>query len=87
MVQIDSVIGSKGGKCLLTIHFEDTSFMLAFHRDANTSKSMTEIFAYLYEVLGNRNFRNSFPVIVTDNGNEFSNPKAIEDPDMLLGCC
>lgn len=38
VVQMDSVIGSKGGKCLLTIHIVDTSLMLAFLRDANTSK-------------------------------------------------
>ena len=82
---MDSVIGSKGGKCLLTIHFVDSSFMLAFLRDANTSKSVTDVFAYLYELLGDRNFKNLFPVIVTDNGSEFSNPKAIEEPDMLSG--
>lgn len=28
VVQMDSVIGSKGGKCLLTIHFVDCSFSL-----------------------------------------------------------
>lgn len=38
VVQMDSVIGEKGGKCLLTIHFVETSLMLAFLRDANTSK-------------------------------------------------
>jgi len=27
-LQMDSVIGTKGGKCLLTIHFVDTSMML-----------------------------------------------------------
>jgi IS30 family transposase len=85
VVQMDSVIGSKGGKCLLTIHFVDSSFMLAFLRDANTSKSVTDIFSYLYELLGDRNFINLFPVILTDNGSEFSNPKAIEEPDMLSG--
>lgn len=29
-VQMDSVIGVKGGKCLLTIHFVESSLMLAF---------------------------------------------------------
>jgi hypothetical protein len=43
VVQMDSVIGGKGGKCLLTIHFVDTSLMLTFLRDANTSKSVTDI--------------------------------------------
>ncbi|MDF2843604.1 MAG: transposase [Herbinix sp.] len=85
VVQMDSVIGSKGGKCLLTIHFVDSSFMIAFLRDANTSKSVTDVFAYLYELLGDRTFKNLFPVIVTDNGSEFSNPKSIEEPDKLSG--
>jgi len=78
VVQMNSVIGSKGGKCLLTIHFVDTSLMLAFFRDANTSKSVTDIYEMLYETLGKELFKNLFPVILTDNGSEFSNPKAIE---------
>lgn len=85
VVQMDTVIGSKGGKCLLTIHFDNSSFMLAFLRDANTSKSVTDIFVYLYELLGDKYFKNLFPVILTDNGSEFSNPKGIEEPDILSG--
>jgi transposase, IS30 family len=78
VVQMDSVIGSKGGKCLLTIHFVETSLMLAFLRDANTSKSVTDIFETMYKTLGKDLFKRLFPVILTDNGSEFSNPKAIE---------
>jgi IS30 family transposase len=78
IVQMDSVIGSKGGKCLLTIHFVDTSLMLAFLRESNTSKSVTDIFEMLYKTLGKELFIKLFPVILTDNGSEFSNPKAIE---------
>ena len=78
MVQMDSVIGSKGGKCLLTIHFVGCSLMLAFLRDANTSKSVTDIFNKLDKGLGKDTFSRLFPVILTDNGSEFSNPKAIE---------
>lgn len=81
VVQMDSVIGSKGGKCLLTIHFVETSLMLAFLRDANTSKSVTDIFEMLYDKLGKLLFKKLFPVILTDNGSEFSNPKAIEYSD------
>jgi len=81
VVQMDSVIGSKGGKCLLTIHFVDTSLMLAFLRDANTSKSVTDIFEKLYDTLGKIIFKRLFPVLLTDNGSEFSNPKAIECSD------
>lgn len=77
-VQMDSVIGTKGGKCLLTIHFVESSLMLAFLRDANTSKSVTDIFNGLDEVLGTTLFDKLFPYILTDNGSEFSNPRAIE---------
>lgn len=78
VVQMDSVIGSKGGKCLLTIHFVDCSLMLAFLRDANTSKSVIDIFNQLDKGLEKDTFNRLFPVILTDNGSEFSNPKAIE---------
>ena len=78
VVQMDSVCGNKGGKVLLTIHFVDTSLMLAFIRDANTSISVTDIWDMIYRALGRKNFEKLCPVILTDNGSEFSNPKAIE---------
>lgn len=52
--------------------------MLAFLRDANASKSVTDIYDVLYQTLGQEIFKKLFPVILTDNGSEFSNPKAIE---------
>ncbi|WP_430885099.1 IS30 family transposase [Fusibacter sp. JL216-2] len=78
VVQMDSVVGNKGGKVLLTLHFVDTSFMMAFIRDANTSRSVIDIFDYLYRILGRADYEKLFPVFLTDNGSEFSNPKAIE---------
>ena len=78
VVQMDSVIGSKGGKCLLTIHFVECSLMLAFLRDANTSKSVIDIYNQLEQELGEKCFDELFQVILTDNGSEFSNPKEIE---------
>jgi IS30 family transposase len=78
IVQMDSVIGSKGGKCLLTIHFVESSLMLAFLREANTSKSIIDVFNLLEDKLGEKLFQKLFPIILTDNGSEFSNPKAIE---------
>lgn len=77
-VQMDTVIGTKGGKCLLTIHFVESSLMLAFLRDANTSQSVIDIINGLDQVLGEELFSKLFPYILTDNGSEFSNPKAIE---------
>lgn len=77
-VQIDSVIGTHGGKVLLTVHFTDCNLMLAFLRDANTSRSVTDVFERLYNILGRNLFLKLFPVILTDRGSEFSNPLAIE---------
>lgn len=79
IIQMDSVVGSIGGKVLLTIHFVDTSLMLAFIRDANTSQSVIDIWNNLNNILGDTTFKKLFPIILTDNGSEFSNPSAIEN--------
>ena len=80
---MDSVIGRVEGKCLLTIHFVETSLMLAFLRDSNTSASVIQIINLLDKFLGNKKFSRLFPVILTDNGSEFSNPKGIEKRDTI----
>lgn len=78
VVQMDSVIGSAGGKVLLTIHFVKTEFMLAFLRDRNTAASVADVFDRLYWILGPDRFMDLFPVILTDNGSEFSDPRTLE---------
>ena len=75
---MDSVEGRKGGKVLLTIYFRNCGLMLAFIRDSNTAKSVTEIFERLYKLLGHSTFTNLFQVILTDRGSEFTNPLSIE---------
>jgi IS30 family transposase len=60
------------------MHFLAPQFMLAFIRDANTSRSVTEVFEHIYDLIGLERFRELFPVILGDNGSEFSNPTAIE---------
>lgn len=60
---------------------QKTSFSLvslAFLREANTSQSVIDIFNELDIILGNEEFSHLFQIILTDNGSEFSNPKAIE---------
>ncbi|PNT91623.1 IS30 family transposase [Clostridium thermosuccinogenes] len=78
VVEMDTVIGRIGGKVLLTLHFTVPQLMLAFIRDANTSQSVIDIFDQLYLELGPDTFRKLFPVLLCDNGSEFSNPSAIE---------
>lgn len=76
-VQMDSVIGSIGGKCLLTFSFE-CGLLLAFLRDRNDSFSVIQVFDELFVSLGSSCFSSLFPIILTDNGSEFSNPGALE---------
>lgn len=78
IVELDSVEGVKGGAVLLTIHFVRQKFQLAFRRDANDSFSVIEIFNNLYEKLGKELYMQLFPVLLADNGSEFSNPTALE---------
>lgn len=78
VTQIDSVEGRKGGKVLLTIHFVHAECMLAFLRDANDSKSVIEHINRLYQTLGSKTFCSIMPILLGDNGSEFSNPTAIE---------
>lgn len=77
-VQMDTVKGGKTGKVLLTLHFVQCGFMLAFLRDNNSSKSVIETFNSLHDKLGEEAFKRLFPVLLTDNGTEFSNPLRIE---------
>jgi IS30 family transposase len=78
VVEMDSVEGVKGGKVLLTIHFVNCKLMLAFLRGANTAQSVTDIFTRLCWTLGGKTFKKLFPILLTDNGSEFTNPVAIE---------
>ena len=78
IVEMDTVEGVKGGKVLLTIHFVNCSFMLAFIREHNDAQSVIDIFNSIEEQLKIDTFKKLFPLILTDNGSEFSNPLEIE---------
>ncbi|MBQ7645369.1 MAG: IS30 family transposase [Spirochaetales bacterium] len=81
-VQLDSVEGIKGGSVLLTIHFAEEKLQLAYLRERNDAESVEKIFNDLYEKLGNATYCKLFPILLADNGSEFSNPTALENaPD------
>ena len=85
VVELDSVEGKKGCAVLLTIHFVLPKFQLAYKRDANDSQSVIDIFNSLYDLLGKKLYMKLFPVLLCDNGTEFSNPEALEyGPDGKL---
>lgn len=75
---MDSVVGRKGGKVLLTLHFVKAEFMLAFLRDRNTASSVYDIVERLYRELRPDRFMDIFPVLLGDNGSEFSDPIFLE---------
>jgi IS30 family transposase len=77
-VEMDSVIGRVGGKVLLTLMFTSCDFMLAFIRERNTSQSVIDAFDILFKLLGPQTFKALFPLLLTDNGSEFSNPLKLE---------
>ncbi len=76
-VQMDSVIGEVGGKVLLTVLFP-CGMLLARLRDTNNSQSVIDYIDSFERNFGLDMFQKLFPVILTDNGSEFSNPMAIE---------
>lgn len=78
VVEIDSVEGKKGSAVLLTIYFRQQNLQLAYYRAANDSKSVTKIFHDLRSALGIGLFKKLFPIVLADNGSEFSDPTAIE---------
>lgn len=78
VVEMDSLIGRVGGKVLLTLLFRNCSLLLAFLRDRNDSQSVINVFAHLWTLAGPDLFRCLFSALLTDNGSEFSNPRALE---------
>ena len=79
VVEMDSVEGKRDStKVLLTLFFRNSTCMLAFLREANTARSVTDIINDLYRRLGREQFCKMFQVILTDRGSEFTDPASIE---------
>ena len=79
-VEMDTVIGRVGGKVLLTLHFTFCNFMFGLLLDNKSSLEVTKKIEALKLLLTENKltFGTIFPIILTDNGGEFSNVDAIE---------
>lgn len=77
VVEMDTVVGPKPGKVILTMLFRNCTFMLAFLMDNTKSESVIRVCRFLQNELGSETFSRLFPVILTDRGSEFSNPLAL----------
>ncbi len=72
ITEMDTVEGLKSdSKCLLTIFFRKSNFMLIFLLESQTSDEVTKVFDYLQKTLPQSVYKKLFQVILTDNGHEF----------------
>lgn len=78
VVEMDTVIGKPGGKCLLTLYFRSCGLMLAYLLEQDTQDCVVNALNSLYEAVGRKKFRKLFEVILTDRGPEFRNTFGIE---------
>ena len=83
VVQFDTVIGNIGGKVIMTIHFTDQDFMTGILLDNKTAAEAASKISQLKTKLAafGFTFGNIIPVILTDNGGEFSNVPAFENDE------
>jgi IS30 family transposase len=80
-VEMDTVIGRVGGKTILTLDFTLCNFMIGILLENNSSAQVTEKIRLLKSILAANcvRFGDVFPLILTDNGGEFSNASAVEN--------
>ena len=78
IVEMDTVEGIKGESVLLTLLWRQANFMIAIKLDEKNSTNVNNFFIYLKKLLGYEKFHYLFPILLTDNGSEFSNPNEIE---------
>lgn len=78
VTELDTVEGVKGRACLLTVHSVLPKLQLAFKRASNNAASVKDAVDWIYGQIGPEAFLRIFPVLLCDNGSEFSDPKALE---------
>lgn len=80
-VEMDTVIGRVGGKVILTFDFTFCNFMIGFLLPDKSATSVSAAILALKKHLDDHGipFGTVFPIILTDNGGEFSDFAAIEN--------
>ncbi len=78
VVEMDTVIGRKGGKTLMTLFFRRSSLMVALLLDQCTQACVISAFNSIYDDVGKDIFESNIPILLTDNGSEFLDTKSIE---------
>mgnify|MGYP000582792697 FL=1 len=76
---MDTVLGCEGShKVLLTFHFSECSFMMAYLLDSKESDHIKNVFDSIEHAIGTFSFASAFSLILTDRGGEFQIPDALE---------
>lgn len=80
-VEMDTVIGRIGGKVIMTFQFVNVDFMFGLLLDDKTAAEAARKIRFLKNILRSSNIRfgDVFPVILTDNGGEFSDVFSFEN--------
>lgn len=79
IVEMDTVEGLQtDSKCILTLFWRKSNFMLMFLLECQTTAEVTKVFEYLQETLPEVDYKRLFQVILTDNGHEFYDVNNIE---------
>jgi len=78
VVEMDTVIGTKGGKVLQTVYWRKEKLMLAYLLSNKEMQGCVRTFDDLEERLGTEAFGKLFPIVLTDNGTEFADPDLFE---------
>jgi len=79
IVEMDTVEGLKtDSKCILTLFWRKSNFMLMFLLESQTTDEVTMVFEYLQQTLLEDDYKKLFQVILTDNGHEFYDVLNIE---------
>lgn len=81
VIELDTVIGRIGGKVIMTLHFVSCDFMVGILLDNKTAAEAGNKIRALKQVLNDAGFvfGEIFPILLTDNGGEFSNVNAFEN--------
>ena len=79
IVEMDTVEGIESdSKCLLTLFWRKSNFMLIFLLENQTTDEVTKVFEYLQQTLLEDDYKKLFQIILTDNGHEFYDVLNIE---------
>ena len=80
VVEMDTVEGPRTERrFLLTLLFLNCTLQLAFLRESNSSATTTHVWGQLRSRLTTDEVKRLFPIVLTDNGTEFSKPEEIEE--------